>query len=341
MLRRFTPASRDLAVDLGTTSTLIYESGSGVVVDAPSVVAVDARSGELLAVGQDARAMLGRAPGRVNVVRPIAAGVISDADAAERMLRYFISTARPARMLRPRMVVCVPSDTTSVERRALEEAALRAGARDVFVIEEAVAAAIGAGLNVHSVAGAMVVDIGGGTTDAAVTSLGGVVCSRALRMGSDAIDEAITTHVKNDYALLVGERTAEDVKTTIGSAFPLSDERTMTVRGRDLISGLPKTVIMTSQEVRRAIEPVILAMCETVRETLDACPPELAGDVLDNGITLTGGAAALPGLDVRMRHELGVEITVSEAGAQAVVLGAGRCVEEFSTMRSLLTASSR
>lgn len=328
-------------MDLGTAKTLVYEQGSGVIVESPSVVALDAATGELLAVGDDAKAMLGRAPGRVNVITPIKSGVISDADAAERMLRYFIASARPSRLLRPRMVVCVPSEITGVERRALEDAALRAGARDVFVIEEAVAAAVGAGLNVHGINGAMVVDVGAGTTDAAVTSLGGVVRARSARVGSAAIDEAITAHVKSDYALLIGERTAEEVKTEIGSAFPLSAEKTMTVRGRDLISGLPKTVTMTSQEVRRAIEPAVLRMCETVRETLDACPPELAGDVLASGITLTGGGALLRGLDIRMRHELGVDVRCAPEPEQAVVMGAGRCVEDFEAMRVLLQATAR
>lgn len=341
MFSRFTPAARDVAVDLGTGNTLVFEVGSGIVTDEPSVIAVDGATGDLLAVGHEAKKMLGRNSGRVQVIRPLQGGVVSDADAAERMLRYFIATSRPSRLIRPRMAVCVPAEVTSVERGALVEAALRAGARKVFIIDEAVAAAVGAGLNVHGTTGCMLVDVGAGTTDAVVMSLGGIVRSGSARVGGDAIDDAIATHVKNEYALLLGERTAENIKISVGSAFPMTKESTMQVRGRDLIAGLPKTVTVTSQEVRRAIEPVVLQICETVRETLDSCPPELAGDILDSGIVLAGGSAQLRGLDVRMRHELGVDVRVADSPQQAVVIGAGACLENFNDMRGLLRDAGR
>ena len=335
MFERLRRPSRDLAVDLGTANTLVCEVGQGIVVDEPSVVALDAATGDLLAAGREAKEMLGRAAGRVSVVRPLVGGVISDADAAERMLRYFIARSRPSRLIRPRIIVCVPSEVTGVERRALEDAAMRAGARRVDVVEEAVAAAIGAGLNIHGTQGSMVVDIGGGTTDVAVTSLGGVVRSRSVRLGGHALDDAIAAHVKNEYALLLGERTAEDLKLTVGSAFPLSEELAHEVRGRDLINGLPRSVTVTSGEIRRALEPLLLSMCETVRDTLDTCPPELAGDVLERGIVLTGGGALLRGLDVRMRHELGVPVRVADEPFTAVVLGAAVCLEQPQVASSL------
>lgn len=341
MFERLRSPSRDLAIDLGTANTLVYEAGQGIVVDEPSVVALDAATGELLAAGNDAKEMLGRAPTRVRIVRPLAAGVISDADAAERMLRYFIARSRPSRLIRPRVVVCVPSEVTGVERRALEDAVMRAGARRVDVVEEAVAAAIGAGLNVHATAGTMVVDIGGGTSDVAITSLGGVVRAHSVRLGGHDLDDAIAAHVKNEYALLLGERSAETIKLEIGSAFPLSRELTHEVRGRDLLTGLPRAVTLTSREIRRALEPTLLTICETVRSTLDSCPPELAGDVLDSGIVLTGGGARLRGLDVRMGHELGVPVRVADEPLTAVVLGAGTCVEEPAATRSLLSSVPR
>ncbi|MFK4492963.1 rod shape-determining protein [Dermacoccus sp. GAS27A] len=341
MLGRLKTPSRDLAIDLGTAYTLVYESGQGIVVDEPSVVALDAATGDLLAAGHHAKEMLGRAPGRVSVVRPLVGGVISDADAAERMLRYFIARSRPSRLIRPRVVVCVPSEVTGVERRALEDAAMRAGARHVDVIEEAVAAAVGAGLNVQATQASMVVDIGGGTSDVAVTSLGGVVRSRSVRLGGHELDDAIAAHLKNEYALLLGERTAERIKLDVGSAFPLTEELTCEVRGRDLIGGLPRSVTVTSVEIRRALEPTLLAICDTVRATLDACPPELAGDILDTGIVLTGGGAQLRGLDVRLHHELAVPVRVAADPANAVVLGAGACVENYDLMRGLLMPVTR
>jgi rod shape-determining protein MreB len=239
------------------------------------------------------------------------------------------------------MVVCVPSEVTGVERRALEDAAVRSGARRVYVIEEPMAAAIGAGLPVNETAASMVVDIGGGTTDVAVISLGGIVTSRSLRVGGDEIDEAVIAHVKGEYSLLLGERSAEDIKVQAGSAFPLRQETSTRVRGRDLVTGLPKTVTVSSQEVRRAIEGPVLQIVELVRATLDVCPPELAGDVLVGGITLTGGGALLRGLDERLRHELGVPVRVADDPLRSVVLGSGRCVEEFATLERVLIDSRR
>ncbi|HEV7171997.1 rod shape-determining protein [Pedococcus sp.] len=332
---------RDLAIDLGTANTLIYERGRGVVLDEPSVVAVEAGSGRLVAAGAQAKEMLGRTPGHVRAVRPLQDGVISDADVTERMLRYFVDQVRPSRLVRPRMVVCVPSAVTGVERRALEDAAVRSGARRVYVIEEPMAAAIGADLPVNETSASMVVDIGGGTTDVAVISLGGVVTARSLRVGGDEIDDALVAHIKTEYSLLVGERTAEDVKVAAGSAFPLREETSTRIRGRDLVTGLPKTVTVSSQEVRRAIEGPVLQMVDLVRATLDVCPPELAGDILDRGVTLTGGGALLRGLDERLRHELGVPVRVAEDPLRAVVRGSGRCIEEFATLERVLVDSRR
>jgi rod shape-determining protein MreB len=332
---------RDLAIDLGTANTLVYERGRGVVLDEPSVVAIEAGTGRLIAAGTRAKEMLGRTPGHVRAVRPLQDGVISDADVTEQMLRYFVDQVRPSRLIRPRMVVCVPSEVTGVERRALEDAAIRSGARRVYVIEEPMAAAIGADLPVNETSASMVVDIGGGTTDVAVISLGGIVTARSVRVGGDEIDEAVIAHVKSEYSLLLGERSAEDIKVAVGSAFPLSEETTTRVRGRDLVSGLPKTVTISSQEVRRAIEGPVLQIVELVRATLDVCPPELAGDILDNGVTLTGGGALLRGLDERLRHELGVPVRVADDPLRAVVRGSGRCIEEFATLERVLIDTRR
>ena len=272
-MRGWPVLGRDLAVDLGTANTLVYERGRGVVLDEPSVVAIESGTGRLVAAGRQAKEMLGRTPGHVHAIRPLHDGVISDADVAERMLRYFIDQVRPSRLIRPRMVVCVPSQVTGVERRALEDAATRAGARRVYVIEEPMAAAIGADLPVNDTVASMVVDIGGGTTDVAVISLGGIVSSRSMRLGGDEIDDAIISHIKSEYSLLLGERSAEDIKVGAGSAFPLREELDARVRGRDLVTGLPQTVTISSPEVRRAIEAPVLQIVELVRATLDVCPP--------------------------------------------------------------------
>ncbi len=332
---------RDLAIDLGTANTLIHARGRGVVLSEPSVVAVELGTGRLVAAGARAKEMLGRAPDSIRAIRPLRHGVVSDADETERMLRWFIDQVRPSRLVRPRMVLCVPSEVTGVERRALEDAALRCGARRVYMVEEPMAAALGAGLPVHETAASMVVDIGGGTTDVAVLSLGGIVTSSSVRTAGDEIDEALISHVKSEYSLLLGERSAEHIKVEVGSVFPLRQELTTRVRGRDLVTGLPKTVEISSVEVRRAIEGPVLQIIELVRATLDVCPPELAGDILDRGITLTGGGALLRGLDERMRHELGVPVQVAQDPLQAVARGTGRCVDDFSALEGVLVPDRR
>jgi rod shape-determining protein MreB len=333
---------RDLAVDLGTANTLVYVRGRGVVLNEPSVVAVDQRDGTVVAVGTEAKRMIGRTPGSIVAIRPLKDGVIADFDTTERMLRYFVQRAQRARYgVRPRMVICVPSGITGVERRAVEEAAVAAGARRVHVIEEPMAAAVGARLPVSEPIGSMVVDIGGGTTEVAVISLGGIVTSMSIRTAGDEMDEAIISYVKKEYALMLGERTAERIKMSIGSAFPAVDEPTAQIRGRDLVSGLPKTIVVTAAEVRRALEEPVNAILDAVTATLDTCPPELAGDVMDRGIVLTGGGALLNGLGERLTHETGMPVRVADRPLECVAAGAGRCVEEFDLLRPLLVPERR
>jgi len=332
---------RDLAVDLGTANTLVYVRGRGVVLDEPSVVAVEAGSNRLVAAGTRAKEMVGRTPASVRAVRPLRDGVISDADLTERMLRWFIDQVRPSRLVRPRMVVCVPSEVTGVERRALEDAATRCGARRVYIIEEPMAAAIGAGLPVHEPTGNMVVDIGGGTTEVAVISLGGIVTSQSIRTGGDELDAAIIQYVKKEYSLMLGERTSEEIKMAIGSAFPSPDEPHAEIRGRDLVSGLPKTIVVSAEEIRKAIEEPVNSIIDAVKTTLDKCPPELSGDVMDRGIVITGGGALLKGIDERLRHETGMPIHITERPLDSVALGAGKCVEEFEALQQVLISEPR
>jgi rod shape-determining protein MreB len=333
---------RDMAVDLGTANTLVYVRGRGVLVDEPSVVAIDETTGELVAVGRDAKRMVGRTPEEISVVRPLQDGVIADFEATEQMLRHFIALVHRRRYFaKPRMVVCVPSGITAVEQRAVKEAGYQAGARRVFIIEEPMAAAIGAGLPVHRATGNMVVDVGGGTTEVAVISLGGVVTSMSVRTAGDALDRAITGWMKKQHALLLGEATAEEVKMTLGSAFPGPADREAEIRGRDLVSGLPRTVTVTSGEVRSAMEDPLHAIIDAVRVTLDQTPPELAGDIMDRGIVLTGGGALLRGLDERLRHETGMPVHVAEDPLTSVALGAGRCVEDFEALQQVFVADRR
>ena len=333
---------RDMAVDLGTANTLVYVRGKGVVLDEPSVVALDQRTGAIVAVGTAAKQMLGRTPDGIVAVRPLKDGVVADFETTERMLRYFIQKVHGRRTLaKPRLVICVPSGITAVEQRAVKDAGYAAGARRVFVIEEPMAAAIGAGLPVHDAEGSMVVDIGGGTTEVAVISLGGIVTSISAGIGGVRLDEAIIYHVKKEYSLLLGERTAEDIKIRLGSAFPTRDEPQAQVRGRDLISGLPRTVVLTSDEVRRALNEPVTAIVDAIRTTLDRTPPELAGDVMDAGIVLTGGGALLRGLDERIRHETGIPVRVAENPTDCVAMGTGRCVEDFEALKPVLLAESR
>jgi rod shape-determining protein MreB and related proteins len=341
-LKTGTVVGRDMAVDLGTANTLVYVRGKGVLVDEPSVVAVDETTGELVAVGHDAKRMVGRTPESISVIRPLEDGVIADFEATEQMLRHFIALVHRRRYFaKPRMVVCVPSGITAVEQRAVKEAGYQAGARRVYIIEEPMAAAIGAGLPVHRATGNMVVDVGGGTTEVAVISLGGIVTSLSVRTAGDELDRAITSWMKKQHALLLGEATAEEVKMTLGSAFPGPADREAEIRGRDLVSGLPRTVVVGSAEVRSAIEEPLHAILDAVRVTLDQTPPELAGDIMDRGIVLTGGGALLRGLDERLRHETGMPVHVAEDPLRSVALGAGRCVEEFEALQQVFVTERR
>ncbi len=332
---------RDMAVDLGTANTLVYVRGRGIVLSEPSVVAIDSRGGEVHAVGVEAKRMLGRTPGTISAIRPLKDGVIADFDVTEQMLRHFIQKVHQNRWAHPRVVVCVPSGVTGVEKRAVEEACLSAGARQAYLIEEPMAAAIGAGLPVGEPTGNMVVDIGGGTSEVAVISLGGIVTSASIRIGGDELDEAVINWVKKEYSLMLGERTAEEIKMAIGSAFPLPDEAHAEIRGRDLVSGLPKTIIISAEEIRRAIEEPVNSIVDAVKNTLDRTPPELAADIMDKGIVLTGGGALLQGLDERLKHETGMPIHTADRPLDSVAIGSGKCLEEFEALKRVLISSSR
>ena len=333
---------QDMAVDLGTANTLVYVRHAGIVLNEPSVVAINTLSGAVLAVGNEAKRMIGRTPSHIQAVRPLKDGVIADFDITEKMLRYFIQRVHKRRLLaKPRVVVCVPSGITGVEQRAVEEATIAAGARRAYIIEEPMAAAIGAGLPIHEPAGNMVVDIGGGTTEVAVISLGGIVTSQSIRTGGDELDQAIITYVKKEYSLMLGERTAEEIKMAIGSAFPAPDEPHAEIRGRDLVSGLPKTIVVSAEEIRKAIEEPVNSIIDAVKTTLDKCPPELSGDVMDRGIVITGGGALLKGLDERLRHETGMPIHLTDRPLDSVALGSGKCVEEFEALQQVLISEPR
>jgi len=332
---------RDMAVDLGTANTLIYVRGQGIVLNEPSVVAIDVQDGRPLAVGAEAKRMIGRTPSHIQAVRPLKDGVISDFDICEKMLRYFIHKVHHRRWVKPRMVIAVPSGITGVEQRAVLEAAEYAGARKpAHIIEEPMAAAIGAGLPVQEPAGNMIVDIGGGTTEVAVISLGGIVASESVRVGGDELDEAVIQYVKKEYSLALGERTAEEVKMALGSAWPLSEELQAEVRGRDLISGLPKTITITTGEIREALAEPVSSIVDAVRVTLDKTPPELAADIMEQGITLAGGGALLNGLDRRLAHETGMPIRIAANPLYCVALGSGQALEEFEALKNVLFSSS-
>jgi rod shape-determining protein MreB and related proteins len=333
---------RDMAVDLGTANTLVYVRGRGIVLSEPSVVAIDQRSGEVHAVGVEAKRMLGRTPGTISAIRPLKDGVIADFDVTEQMLRHFIQKVHQHRFAHPRVVVCVPSGVTGVEKRAVEEATLSAGAREAHLIEEPMAAAIGAGLPVSEPTGNMIVDVGGGTTEVAVISLGGIVVSQSLRVGGDEMDEAIINHTKREYKLLIGNQTAEEIKLEIGSAFRMRDEVQAEVRGRDMLTGLPKTVVMSSDEVRHALEEPTNQIVDAIKSTLDKTPPELAADIMDRGIVLAGGGALLNGLDERLRHETQMPVQLAESPLTCVAVGSGRSLELIEVMqRSQKSAKSR
>ena len=330
--------SQDLGIDLGTANTLVNIKDQGIVLREPSVVAVKAGTNEVVAVGDDAKRMLGRTPGNIVAIRPLKDGVIADFEVTEAMLRHFIRKVSNKRRSHPRVVVAIPSGITAVERRAVKESVEQAGAREVFLIEEPMAAAIGVGLPVQEAAGNMVVDIGGGTTEVAIISLSGVVYSCSERTAGDKLDGAIISYMKRTYNLMVGERTAEDIKIQIGSAAALSKETSMEVKGRDLVSGLPKTITVTSQEAREAMRDPLDAIVDAVRTTLERCPPELAADLVDRGLVLAGGGALLRGLDKLLREETGLPVHVAEDPLSAVAEGTGKVLDELSFLRKLTGA---
>ena len=332
---------RDMAVDLGTANTVVYVRGQGIVLDEPSIVAINTRTQQLLAVGQEAKRMLGRTPSHIQAIRPLKDGVIADFDMCEKMLRYFIQRVHQRRWAKPRMVICIPSGVTGVERRAVQEAAEFAGARKpALVIEEPMAAAIGAGLPVHEPAGNMVVDVGGGTTEVAVISLGGVVTSQSVRVGGDELDDAIIQFIKKEYSLALGERTAEEVKMALGSAWPLEEELHAEIRGRDLVTGLPKTIVTATDEIREALAEPVSAIVDAVKVTLDKTPPELAADIMEQGIVLAGGGALLNGLAARLEHETGMPIVIAPNPLYCVAIGSGQSLEEFEALKGVLFSSS-
>ena len=330
-----------MAVDLGTANTLVYVRGRGIVLSEPSVVAIDQTTGDVYAVGLEAKQMLGRTPGTISAIRPLKDGVIADFDVTEQMLRHFIQKVNQQRFAHPRVVVCVPSGVTGVEKRAVEEATLSAGARQAYLIEEPMAAAIGAGLPVAEPTGNMIVDIGGGTTEVAVISLGGIVVSQSLRVGGDEMDEAIVNHIKREHKLMIGQQTAEEIKLEIGSAHPLEEEAQAEVRGRDMLTGLPKTIILSSEEVRHALEEPVRQIIDAIKVTLDKTPPELSADIMDRGIVLAGGGALLQGLVDRLRQETHIPTHLAESPLTCVAVGAGRSLEEFEAIRKSARARSR
>jgi rod shape-determining protein MreB and related proteins len=328
--------SNDLAIDLGTANTCVYARGRGIVLSEPSIVAVNNTNDQIEAVGNDAREMLGRTPGNITAIKPMRDGVIADFDAAEKMLGYFIKKAhRRKTLVRPRVVIGVPSEITQVERRAVKDSAYRAKASEVHLIEEAMAAAIGAGLPITEAAGNMVVDIGGGTTDIAVISLAGVVYSKSVRIAGNAMDEAIINYIKREHDLLVGERTAERVKMELGSAWPLRDKKEMEVKGRHVLEGKPKTVVLNDSQIREALSEPVKQIVQAVRDGLERIPPELSADVCDRGIVLSGGGALLQNFDERLRRETGLPVQVAEDPLSSVVLGAGKMLSDFNLLRKI------
>ncbi|MBU4311024.1 rod shape-determining protein [bacterium] len=334
--------SNDMAIDLGTATTLAYIKGQGIILREPSVVAILKDTGKVVAVGSDAKRMLGRTPANIVAIRPMRDGVIADFEITEEMLRYFITKAHKRRALvRPRIIVCVPLGITGVEKRAVRDAAQAAGAREVYLIEEPMAAAIGAGLPVAEPAGNMIVDIGGGTTEVAVISLGGIVCHCSIRVAGNEMDEAIMAYLKKTYNLAIGEHTAEEIKIRVGSACPLKEELTLEVKGRDLIAGLPKTVTITSQKIREAIQEPLGAIVEAVKNTLERTPPELSADIMERGIILAGGGALLRGIDRLLSEETGLPVNLDEDPLSTVVLGTGKVLDELDTLKMVLAPAHR
>jgi rod shape-determining protein MreB len=333
---------RDMAVDLGTANTVVYVRGRGIVLDEPSVVAINAKDGRLLAVGSEAKRMIGRTPAHIQAIRPLKDGVIADFEICEKMLKYFITKVHPRRLsLHPRMVICVPSGITGVEQRAVQEAAEFAGARKpAYIIEEPMAAAIGAGLPVQEPTGNMIVDVGGGTTEVAVISLGGIVASQSVRVGGDELDDAIVNFIKKEYSLALGDRTAEEVKIALGSAWPLVEEVHAEIRGRDLVTGLPKTIVVSTEEIRDALAEPVSAIVDAVKVTLDKTPPELAADIMETGIVLSGGGALLHGLDARLQNETGMPMVIAPDPLHAVAIGSGQSLEEFDALKGVLFSAN-
>ena len=328
--------SNDIGIDLGTANTLVYVKDRGIVLREPSVVAIQQGTNRVLAVGEEAKRMLGRTPGNIVAIRPMKAGVIADFEVTEAMLRYFIRKAHNRKwVVRPRIIISVPSGITEVEKRAVKDSATHAGAREVYLIEEPMAAAIGVGLPVQEPAGNMIVDMGGGTTEVAIISLAGIVLSRSVRVGGDEMDEAIVQYLKRVYNLMIGERTAEEIKITIGSAYPLGEEMSMEVKGRDLVAGLPKTLTITSEEIREALQEPVSAIVEAIRITLERCPPELSSDLVDRGIVLAGGTSQLRGMDKLLAEQTGLPVHVAEDPLSAVAEGTGVVLHELNFLRKV------
>ncbi len=332
--------SNDLAIDLGTANTLVYLRGKGIVINEPSVVAIERKSGKVVAIGSDAKRMLGRTPGNIIALRPMKDGVIADFEIAEQMLSNFIRKAHNRNtFVRPRVIVCVPSEITQVEQRAVRDSAELAGAREVYLIEEPIAAAIGAGLPISEPSGNMVVDIGGGTTDVAVISLAGIVYSESVKVAGDKMDDAIVSYIKRKYNLLIGDHMAELIKLGVGSAYPLDEKKTFMLKGRDLISGIPKTLIIDDGEIREALAETVSAIVNAIKVALENTPPELAGDIIDKGIVLTGGGSLLRGMDVRIREETNLPIITVDDPLTTVVLGTGKALEQLDLLRKISMAS--
>jgi rod shape-determining protein MreB len=332
--------SNDLAIDLGTANTLVYVRGKGVVINEPSVVAIEKKSGRVLAIGAEAKKMLGRTPGNIVAIRPMKDGVIADFEIAEKMLNHFIKKAHNRNtFVRPRVIICVPSRITQVEQRAVRDSAELAGAREVYLIEEPVAAAIGAGLPIAEPSGNMVVDIGGGTTDVAVISLAGIVYSESVRVAGDKMDDTIVNYIKRKYNLLIGDHMAEQIKFEIGSAYPLDERKTYMIKGRDLISGIPKSLVIDDGEIREALSEPIGAIVNAIKVALENTPPELAGDIIDRGIVLTGGGSLLRGMDTRLREETGLPIITVDNPLTTVVLGTGKVLDELDLLRKVTIMS--
>ena len=328
--------SNDLAIDLGTANTLVYAKNKGIVVREPSIVAVNKITNNVEAVGQEAKEMLGRTPGNIVAIRPMKDGVIADFEVTEKMIKHFIKKAHGrSYLVKPRIVISVPSEITQVEKRAVKDSAFRAGATEVYLIEQAMAAAIGAGLPITDPTGNMIVDIGGGTTDVAVISLAGIVYSRSVRVAGNEMDDAIIQYIKRKYNLLIGERTAEQIKMEIGSAFPLEEEMTMEIKGRDLVEGVPKTLVVSDEEIREALSETVATIVEAVRVALERTPPELSADIMDKGIIIAGGGSMLKNLDKRLREETGLPVTLAEDPLACVVLGTGQMLTDFNLLRKI------